>query len=98
MAQEDVRRIVGHVASLAELLIVMGRVHLLKKGILVVVLISVIIAICLGRGHVVTFAGEGVVRLWSKPIIVYTFFTLVDFSTWGPCIIFVICYLSFLGS
>ena len=48
MAHEDARRAVGHVARLAELLIIMGRVHWLEKGIMVVVLVIVIIAIGLG--------------------------------------------------
>ena len=48
MAQEDVRRTVGHVARLAELFVVMGRVHWLEKGIMVVVLVIVIIAMGLG--------------------------------------------------
>ena len=61
MALEDVRRIVGHVARFAELPIVMGGVHWLKKGVMVVVLINVIIAVGLGRGHVVTLAGEAVI-------------------------------------
>ena len=62
MAQEDARRTVGHVARLAELLIIMGKVHWLVQGIMVIVLISVVIAIGMGRGHVVIMAGAGVVR------------------------------------
>ena len=62
MVQEDVSRLVGHVARLAKLTIVIGRVHWLGMGVMVVVLINVIIAIGLGRGQVVTLAGAGVVR------------------------------------
>ncbi len=62
MAQEDVRRLIGHVARLAKLPIVMGRIDWLKGGIMFVVLISVIIAISLGGGQVITLAGAVVIR------------------------------------
>ena len=61
MAQEDVGRTVGPIASLTELLIIMGRIDWLEKGIMAIVLISVVIAIGMGRGHVVIRAGTGVV-------------------------------------
>ena len=84
MAPEDMRRMVWHVASLAELPIVMRKVGWLKGVVMFLLLISVIIAIILGGGFVITLAGAGVISHWlrSHPVQGYTI-TIVDPGSWA---------------